>query len=173
MSNQYLEPITRIEALKLEKWLQPKGFCLHNINHKFADATKMAQLLKQMYPKKVELHNYSICSATSTRRYNWNTLNDRVLRKIGLRQNKNQIDDLSQGTPGAIEHLLLKLISLEKHARRATKATMKKHETAPVIHPTTSLPEKKGISRTSLLLSHDLADEQQVIAELIKELGLL
>lgn len=38
--------------------------------------------------------------------YNWNTLNQKVLKKLGMQLTKQHMQEISNGTPGAVEQAL-------------------------------------------------------------------
>jgi len=67
----------------------------------------MAEVVAHYYPKLVELHNYSPASASQQKIYNWTTLNQKVLRRLGFHISKVDIDEMVNCTPGAIERTLL------------------------------------------------------------------
>ena len=69
-------------------------------------------MIKYHYPKLVDLHNYPSASSTKAKIINWETLNKKVLRKIGIKLNKNEIDDLVRSKPNAIENLLGRLYNV-------------------------------------------------------------
>lgn len=62
-----------------------------NISRDFSDALMMAELIHHYYPKKVELHNYPSTNAVNKKVANWNTLNTKVLKKMGLGMHSKQI----------------------------------------------------------------------------------
>lgn len=66
----------------------------------------MAEILKQLYPKIVELHNYPSSNAFANKMHNWATLNRKVLKKIGLEQSNDTLVNLAKGIQGMIESLL-------------------------------------------------------------------
>ena len=55
-----------------------------NIARDFSDGLMMAELIAHYYPKKVELHNYPSTNTVSKKVQNWNTLNIKVLKKLGI-----------------------------------------------------------------------------------------
>ena len=83
-----------------------------NISRDFNDAVLFAEMIKYHYPKLVDLHNYPSASSTKAKMINWETLNKKVLRKIGIKLNKNEIDDLVRSKPNAIENLLGRLYNV-------------------------------------------------------------
>ena len=83
-----------------------------NISRDFNDAVLFAQMIKYHYPRLVDLHNYPSASSTKAKIINWETLNKKVLSKIGLKIGKNEIDDLVRSKPNAIENLLGRLYNI-------------------------------------------------------------
>ena len=58
------------------------------------------------FPKIVEIHNYSSASGKTKKVYNWNTLNQKVLKKMGVQLCKQDIEAVSSAEPEAIERIL-------------------------------------------------------------------
>ena len=83
-----------------------------NISRDFNDAVLFAEMIKYHYPRLVDLHNYPSASSTKAKIINWETLNKKVLKKIGLKLGKNEIDDLVRSKPNAIENLLGRLYNI-------------------------------------------------------------
>jgi hypothetical protein len=83
-----------------------------NISRDFNDAVLFAEMIKYHYPRLVDLHNYPSASSTKAKIINWETLNKKVLKKIGLKLGKNEIDDLVRSKPNAIENLLARLYNI-------------------------------------------------------------
>lgn len=55
-----------------------------NINRDFSDGVMMAELIFHYRPKTVELHSYPAASSAVKKINNWNTLNTKVLKKLGI-----------------------------------------------------------------------------------------
>lgn len=98
--------LTNEELIELKAWLHDQGVAYKNLNRDFSDALPVANLLKNFYPKLIDLHNYPPRNSTQLKFNNWETLNYKVLSKLGLQQNKAMMEKLSKGTPCAIEALL-------------------------------------------------------------------
>ncbi|CAD7084638.1 unnamed protein product [Hermetia illucens] len=92
----------------LEKFEMPQ--INRNVNRNFSDCVLLAQILKQLYPKFVDIHNYPPRNSTALKLDNWQTLNRKVLQKLGLSQSNESLDRLAKGVPGAIEHLLYQIM---------------------------------------------------------------
>lgn len=66
----------------------------------------MAEIIKHFLPHLVELHNYSAAHSVSQKTYNWNTLNQKLFKKIGFTLVKKDIDDVVNCVPDTIERIL-------------------------------------------------------------------
>ena len=80
-----------------------------NIARDFNDAVLLAEMIKYHYPRLVELHNYPSASSTKQKLSNWNTLNNKVLKKLGLKISNEEINNVMNSKPNAIENLLKKV----------------------------------------------------------------
>ncbi|KAG7402303.1 Sperm flagellar protein 1 [Phytophthora boehmeriae] len=80
-----------------------------SIARDFSDGILAAEVVAFYFPKLVQMHNYSAANSLKQKQYNWNTLNRKVFKKLHISLSKQDIDDLVQSHPGAIEHLLVKL----------------------------------------------------------------
>ena len=54
------------------------------INKDFSDGILMAEVLKFLYPKLVDLHNYQEANSINKKIENWNTLNQKVFKKLNI-----------------------------------------------------------------------------------------
>lgn len=69
------------EELKtLYNWVDlfPLSRPKRNINRDFSDAVLAAEIVYNMFPSLVELHNYVAVNSVQQKEYNWKTLNSRV-----------------------------------------------------------------------------------------------
>ena len=80
-----------------------------NIARDFCDCVLVAEIIKHYLPRLVDLHNYPSASSTMQKTTNWNTLNTKVLKKIGVKMTKLEINDIITCKPLAIEHLLQRI----------------------------------------------------------------
>ena len=99
-----------------------------NISRDFNDAVLLAEMIKYHYPRLVDLHNYPSSSSTKAKIVNWETLNKKVLRKLGIKITKNEINDLVNSKPNAIENLLARLYQVI-HGVKDENNNHKKNET--------------------------------------------
>jgi hypothetical protein len=81
-----------------------------NINRDFADGLMMAELIHHYSPKLVSIHNYPAANSLTKKIENWNTLNLKVLKRIGITLSKQQIEDIVAAVPNAIEQLLYQVL---------------------------------------------------------------
>ncbi|GAB65867.1 hypothetical protein PCYB_073690 [Plasmodium cynomolgi strain B] len=84
------------ELNDLYDWISTFNFSrkIKNIHREFSDGVLMAELVNICLPKLVELHNYSKANSISQKRYNWNTLNERVFRRLGFRIDKRHVEEI-------------------------------------------------------------------------------
>ena len=85
-----------------------------NISRDFNDAVLFAEMIKYHYPRLVDLHNYPSASSTKAKLVNWETLNKKVLKKLGVKITKAEINDIINSKPNAIENLLGRLYHVIK-----------------------------------------------------------
>ena len=43
----------------------------------------MAELIKHYFPKMIDIHNYSAANSVQQKLYNWETLNRKVIKRLG------------------------------------------------------------------------------------------
>jgi hypothetical protein len=80
-----------------------------NFSRDFSDGSLLAEVIKFYLPKLVDLFNYPSSLNSQQKSYNWSTLNNKVLKKIGINLSKNEINDLITCKPNAIEELLKRI----------------------------------------------------------------
>ena len=99
------------EIMSIYEWVDsiPLSRQKKNMARDFNDAVLLAEMIKHYYPKLVELHNYPPASSTKQKIANWETLNNKVLKKLGLKIPKEEINDVINSKPNAIEILLKKV----------------------------------------------------------------
>jgi hypothetical protein len=99
------------EIMYIYEWVDsiPLSRQKKNIARDFNDGVLLAEMIKYHFPRLVELHNYPSASSTKQKLSNWNTLNNKVLKKLGLKISKDEINDVMNSKPNAIENLLSKV----------------------------------------------------------------
>ncbi|KAK8900630.1 Sperm flagellar protein 1 [Tritrichomonas musculus] len=77
-----------------------------NLARDFADGCMMAEVIHVFYPKLVDLHNYEQGLRVDSKIYNWNTLNQRVFKKLGIIIDQPTIVAIANAKPGVIDKFL-------------------------------------------------------------------
>ena len=77
-----------------------------NITRDFADGVLTAEIIHHFIPKLVDLHNFSQANSAQKKRYNWDSLNEKVFKKLGLKINKDDVDAIIKSEPLAVERVL-------------------------------------------------------------------
>jgi hypothetical protein len=105
------EPLTDEQLQRLYTWIDeiPLSRPKRNISRDFSDGVLLAEVVRHYFPRLVEIHNYPSANSTQQKVYNWNTLNSKVLRKLGYNLSKQELEAVVQCTPNAIEHVLNKV----------------------------------------------------------------
>lgn len=96
-----------------------------NISRDFADGVLFAEVVNHFFPRLVEMHNYSSANSYTQKMYNWNTLNQKVLKKLGYQIHQQDLDDVIKAAPGAVERVLSVLQEkVSQAANRQLKVAM-------------------------------------------------
>ena len=74
-----------------------------NISRDFSDGVLAAEVVSHFTPRLVELHNYSPASSSTQKITNWQTLNRKVLVKLGLKLPDGTLRQIVSCQPGAVE----------------------------------------------------------------------
>eukprot|EP00922_Rhytidocystis_sp_ex-Travisia-forbesii_P050726 GHVS01075345.1.p1 GENE.GHVS01075345.1~~GHVS01075345.1.p1 ORF type:complete len:159 (-),score=12.78 GHVS01075345.1:593-1069(-) len=69
-------------------------------------AVLMAEVVNYTFPRLTHLHNYSAANSRKQKLYNWSTLNNKVLSRLGFRIHQDDIEDIIESKPGAVERVL-------------------------------------------------------------------
>jgi hypothetical protein len=86
----------------------------------------------------VELHNYSNAHSVQQKTYNWNTLNQKVLKKMNLQISGPVIKDAVEMVPETIEKILFTLrYKIDQYIQRKKQ---KRVESANTRKPPSYLP---------------------------------
>ena len=122
------------------EWVNSLGLSkkCRSINRDFSDGVLMSEVVHHFYPKLVDLHNYEQGLKIDTKIYNWNTLNQKIFKKLGFPLDVNTINGLANSHQGYVEKILTdfknytenKVIPLES-VRQPTKTPKKKKEVPP------------------------------------------
>ena len=60
----------------------------------------MFEVMHHYFPKLVDLHNYIKTNSVSKKTYNWNTMNKKVFKKLGIQVDADEIHAVSTGKEG-------------------------------------------------------------------------
>lgn len=119
-----------------------------NIARDFSDGLLLAEILKQYYPKLVDLHNYPSASSTKQKMSNWSTLSRKVFKKVNLAITQDEINDVIASKPKVIEKLLIKIYK---------KVTMQ-----PTIHTSLNLTDSDDENgNNNMLLNEQLKIKEE------------
>ncbi|RNF04642.1 sperm flagellar protein 1 [Trypanosoma rangeli] len=125
-------PLTEEDLHELYLWVDdiPISRPKRNITRDFSDGCCVAEVVKFFFPRLVDLHNYTPSMSMKQKRDNWDTLNNRVFRKLHFEVPPEEINDITAGVPGAIERFLraLRTKIAQIKARREKMGTL---ETCP------------------------------------------
>ena len=67
-----------------------------NIARDFSDGVLMAEVVAAYFPRYVDVHNYVSANGLAQKLCNWNTLNCKVLRKLGFMLHPQDIDECTR-----------------------------------------------------------------------------
>ena len=101
-------PLSDEQLRALYAWIDaiPLSRPKRNIQRDFSDGVLLAEVVAAYFPSLVELHNYGAANSIKQKIYNFETLNQRVLKKINYIIPKSSIEDIVNCRPGAIESVL-------------------------------------------------------------------
>lgn len=99
------------ELMYIYEWVDsvPLSRQKKNIARDFNDGVLFAEMIKHHFPKLVDLHNYPNASSRKLKLSNWTTLNNKVLKKLGIKLTMNEIEDIMASKQNSIESLLGKV----------------------------------------------------------------
>lgn len=109
------------ELQHLYAWIDeiPLSRPKRNIARDFSDGVMVAEMVHHFIPKLVELHNYSPASSSRQKRDNWNTLNLKVFKKLGLTVPENVVKGVIANRAGVVEVVLSNLrVKIEQYLQR-------------------------------------------------------
>jgi len=106
-----MQELNEAEIQSLYAWIDeiPLTRPKRNMARDFADGLAAAEVVHYYLPGLVDLHNYSPANGVTQKVYNWNTLNQKVFRKLGYILADDIIQCISASRPGYIEYFLYEL----------------------------------------------------------------
>ena len=104
------------DLIFIYEWIDslPLSKVKSNFSRDFSDGSLLAEVIKFYLPKLVDLFNYPSSLNSQQKSYNWSTLNNKVLKKIGINLSKNEINDIITCKQNAIEELLKRIYKENK-----------------------------------------------------------
>ncbi|KAL7726683.1 hypothetical protein ACLKA6_012764 [Drosophila palustris] len=103
------------EQQKLDEWLQTKNIVLNSRTRRdLSDAVTIARLLKKLDARLVNMDNYAPHCSLALKLENWETLNAKVLRRMGFMLSCADLDELAMGKLDALRSLLFRLMCIER-----------------------------------------------------------
>ena len=116
-----------------------------NIARDFSDGVLLAEIIKNYLPRLVDLHNYPSCSNTKHKESNWNVLNNKVLKRLGIKLTKSEINDIITCQHLAIENLLQRVYNVlqNKVNMSKTKSNMNQKNNNDMLRK--ALEEKENV----------------------------
>jgi hypothetical protein len=103
--------ISELELEEIEKWLNsyklPRSY--KKLSRDFNDGVLIANVIKLEFPKMVDLHNYPSSSSYNQKFCNWETLNRKVLMKLGMNLSLASCGNLARGDNQEMIRFLLDL----------------------------------------------------------------
>lgn len=132
-----------IDAIPLSR---PK----RNITRDFSDGVMMAEVIAAYFPQLVELHNYTPASSVQAKVYNFETLNQRVLKRLGYQLTRSTIEDIVNCRAGVVE-VVLNTLQFKMAKYREKKSVQ-----------STDMSEEK--SSESPVRNHEIESDEGVIS---------
>lgn len=112
-----------IDAIPLSR---PK----RNITRDFSDGVLLAEVVAAYFPQLVELHNYTAANSVKQKIYNFETLNQRVLKRLGYLLTRGTIEDIVNCKQGVVEvvlnNLQLKMAKFKEKKQRSDNDSVSK-----------------------------------------------
>ena len=98
-----LAPISYDRAREVREWVTSLTFSrpLQNIARDTANAWLPAEVIRTYFPRIVDLHNYPQAQSSLQREVNWDTLNVKVLKRLGFQFLKPDLERVINCDPDA------------------------------------------------------------------------
>lgn len=153
------------EMQRLYNWVDdvPLSRQKRNIGRDFSDGVLMAEVVHHYFPSRVEMHNYQAANSVEKKEYNFKTLNQKVLRKLGFMIHDEDIHFVTRCAPGHVEKVLAMVCQfLEQRKREETsvKFQAEQHKQQQVQSPQ-HLPQQFYESEHGILQARNAPIPQQ------------
>ena len=120
-----MSDLTEEQLRALYAWIDaiPLSRPKRNISRDFSDGVLLAEVIGVYFPQLVEIHNYSPANSVQQKIYNLETLNTRVLKKLGFQITRPTMDAIVNCRPGAVENVLNALqYKMAKYRKRGPRS---------------------------------------------------
>uniref|UniRef100_A0A336LRC7 CSON001766 protein n=1 Tax=Culicoides sonorensis TaxID=179676 RepID=A0A336LRC7_CULSO len=119
-----LQELSIEQEFELIKWIEtfPLSRPSKRLGRDFSDGVLLAEILKSVFPKLVDLHNYQPCNSIQQKINNWTTLERKILRKIDVELNESTISKLAEADAYVMKKVLydvMKKIQIVKKVDRS------------------------------------------------------
>ncbi|KAJ8916972.1 hypothetical protein NQ315_008372 [Exocentrus adspersus] len=156
---------------ELYKWIDEHSITRQkrNLHRDFSDAVPMAEILKQHFPKLVDLHNYSPKNSFSQKLVNWEILNRKVLSKLKMNLSSSNMEQLAKGAPGAIEKLL-HAVKVKVERRGSGDNNQSSSEKVYFLEDASNISSKDGIVPVKIKSGTKTIERKMVPSEVFEEM---
>jgi hypothetical protein len=168
------------ELQQVYQWVDevPLSRPKRSISRDFADGVMMAEIVHHYFPKLVELHNYPAANGATQKMYNWNTLNQKVFRRLNFQVSKPDLEDVVNAVPGAVERVLrsfmLRLAKIK--SRQDASSSSVDGSQSNSLNTSAASPAKSGNQSNSLQMQQNRKmedDKDATIRELRETVEIL
>uniref|UniRef100_A0A1Q3FT99 Putative sperm flagellar protein 1 n=1 Tax=Culex tarsalis TaxID=7177 RepID=A0A1Q3FT99_CULTA len=83
---------------------------IKKLSRDMSDGVLVAEIVHQLFPRLVDLHNYTRGFSLARKLDNWDTLNRKVFKKLELGLTPEVINAIACGEPGAVDVVLLEIL---------------------------------------------------------------
>ncbi|KAL1399603.1 hypothetical protein pipiens_008077 [Culex pipiens pipiens] len=83
---------------------------IKKLSRDMSDGVLVAEIVHQLFPRLVDLHNYTRGFSIARKLDNWDTLNRKVFKKLELGLTPEVIHAIASGQPGAVDVVLLEIL---------------------------------------------------------------
>lgn len=178
ISKRLITPVTECEARDIYSWIEniPISKPTRNFARDFSDCVLLAEIVHHFQPNLVELHNYSFTTSTGQKFRNWETLNMKVLRRLGFVLHQKDIEECVTIVPGALEKVLKKVKqALDNFRTSHTENQTSSRNVEPNRPVSRAQPIQQIQPKLSLVddLAQQVQDQSKEIIDLRKTVELL
>ncbi|ACY70514.1 sperm flagellar protein 1 [Drosophila virilis] len=143
------------ELQQLDDWMIHKQIKLDNRTRRdLSDVVTVARLFRKLNAKLVDMYNFSSHSSLALKLENWKMFNLKVLRKLGFKLSRNDLEQLASARRTAAESLLYHLMCTERDGLKL--------KFQPQILPLMTVATQEDIQRVRNSLAANTSDQMPV-----------